>query len=34
MGVGDRPELSDLVVAFDPTTLERLPVRRDQVLAD
>jgi 2-polyprenyl-3-methyl-5-hydroxy-6-metoxy-1,4-benzoquinol methylase len=30
----ETPEISDLVVAYDPTTLERLPVRRDQVLAE
>jgi SAM-dependent methyltransferase len=29
----DAPEISDLVVAYDPETLERLPVRRDDVLA-
>ena len=32
--MSDRPEISDLVVAFDPATLERLPVRRDDVLAE
>ena len=31
---GDTPEISDLVVAFDPATLERLPVRRDDVVAE
>jgi SAM-dependent methyltransferase len=30
----DRPEISDLVVAYDPETLERLPVRRDEVVAE
>lgn len=30
--IGDRPEISDLVVAFDPETLARMPVRRDDVL--
>ena len=29
----DRPEISDLVIAFDPDTLERLPARRDEILA-
>ncbi len=29
----DRPEISDLVIAFEPATLERLPVPRDEVLA-
>lgn len=29
----DRPEISDLVIACDPDTLERLPVARDEVLA-
>jgi SAM-dependent methyltransferase len=29
----DQPEISDLIVAYDPRTLERLPVRRDEVLA-
>ena len=28
-----QPEISDLVVAYDAETLERLPVRRDEVLA-
>ena len=26
-------EISDLVVAHDPRTLERLPVRRDEIVA-
>jgi SAM-dependent methyltransferase len=30
---GDPPEISDLVIAYDPATLERLPVRRDEVIA-
>jgi SAM-dependent methyltransferase len=30
----DRAELSDLVIAFDPETLARMPVRRDEVLAE
>jgi SAM-dependent methyltransferase len=30
----DAPEISDLVVAYDPETLARLPVQRDQVLAE
>jgi SAM-dependent methyltransferase len=30
----DRPEISDLVVAYDLETLERVPVRRDGVLAE
>jgi SAM-dependent methyltransferase len=30
----EAPEISDLVVAYDPATLARLPVRRDQVLAE
>jgi SAM-dependent methyltransferase len=30
----EAPEISDLVVAYDPVTLARLPVRRDQVLAE
>lgn len=30
----DRPEISDLVVAYDPVTLARLPVQRDAVLAE
>jgi SAM-dependent methyltransferase len=29
----EAPEISDLVVAYDPDTLARLPVRRDEVLA-
>jgi SAM-dependent methyltransferase len=29
----DRPELSDLIVDYDPVTLARRPVRRDAVLA-
>ena len=29
-----QPEISDLVVAYDPETLARLPVRRDEVLAE
>lgn len=29
-----QPEISDLVVAYDPDTLARLPVRRDEVLAE
>ncbi len=29
----DRPEISDLVIAYDPETLARLPARRDEVLA-
>jgi hypothetical protein len=32
--IGDRPEISDLVVAFDPETLARMPVRRDDVLRE
>lgn len=30
----DRPEISDLVVSYDPVTLARLPVRRDEVMAE
>jgi SAM-dependent methyltransferase len=30
----DRPEISDLVVAYDPATLARLPVERDAVLGE
>ena len=30
----DAPEISDLVVAYDPETLARLPVRREQVLGE
>ena len=30
----DAPEISDLVVAYDPESLARLPVRRDAVLAE
>lgn len=30
----EQPEISDLVVAYDPETLARLPVRRDEVLAE
>ena len=30
----EAPEISDLVVGYDPETLERLPVRRDQVLGE
>ncbi len=33
-GANDRPEISDLIVAYDPATLERLPVRRDQVVGE
>jgi SAM-dependent methyltransferase len=32
--VSDRPEISDLVVAYDAATLARLPVRRDDVLSE
>lgn len=34
MATNDRPEISDLVIAYDPRTLERLPVRRDEVVAE
>jgi SAM-dependent methyltransferase len=30
----DRPEISDLVIAYDPDTLARRPVRRDDVIAE
>lgn len=29
----DVPEISDLIVAYDPDTLQRIPVRRDDVVA-
>ena len=29
----DVPEISDLIVAYDPESLERVPVRRDEVVA-
>jgi hypothetical protein len=32
--VGDRPEISDLVVTYDPDSFARLPVRRADVLAE
>lgn len=31
--MADTPEISDLIVAYDPETLERVPVRRDEVVA-
>jgi SAM-dependent methyltransferase len=34
ISANDRPEISDLVIAYDPETLERLPVRRDEVVAE
>jgi SAM-dependent methyltransferase len=30
----DRPEISDLVIAYDPETLDRLPVHRDHVIGE
>ena len=30
--MSDIPEISDLIVAYDPDTLERVPVRRDEVV--
>ena len=30
--MGDTPEISDLIVAYDPETLARVPVRRDEVV--
>lgn len=30
----EQPEISDLVIAYDPETLERLPVGREQVLGE